>query len=147
MIRSVHRVAAFAAPTIIALFWLSTVAAELFGTPTTVATVKLAIAWCLPLLAAVMATVGISGKRLAGESSAPEIVAKQKRMKLIAANGTLVLIPCALFLAVQAAAGQFDVAFAIVQGIELVAGPVNLVLVAMNARAGFAMTARRLRAV
>lgn len=147
MIRSVHRVAAFAAPTIIASFWLSTVAAELFGTQTTVATVKLAIAWCLPLLAAVMATVGISGKRLAGESSAPVIVAKQRRMKLIAANGTLVLIPCALFLAVKAASGQFDVAFAIVQGIELVAGPVNLVLVAMNARAGFAMTARRRRAV
>lgn len=143
MIRIAHRVAAFAAPTIIASFWLSTVGAELFGTRTTVAAVKLAIAWCLPLLAAVMATAGITGKRLAGESTAPVIVAKRKRMKLIAANGTLVLIPCALFLAAKATAGQFDVTFAIVQGLELVAGPVNLVLVAMNARAGFSMTARR----
>jgi hypothetical protein len=48
--------------------------------------------------------------------------AKIKRMPLIAANGILILIPSALFLASKARASKFDSAFYAVQALELVAG-------------------------
>ena len=67
---------------------------------------------------------------------------KLKRMPIIAANGLLVLIPSALFLAAKAGAGEFDTAFYAVQAIELIAGAVNLVLLSMNMRDGLKMTGR-----
>ena len=47
------------------------------------------------------------------------IGAKLKRMPLIAANGILVLIPSALFLASKARAAEFDTGFYAVQALEL----------------------------
>lgn len=143
MITTLHRIAGFAAPTIIATFWLSTVAVELFGTPAAIAAVKWAIVWALPALVVAMATAGITGNRLARSSRAPVIVAKRRRMAAMAALGVLVMIPCALLLADRAAAGTFDAIFTGVQGLELVAGAVNLTLAALNARAGRTMTAKR----
>lgn len=71
---------------------------------------------------------------------------KKKRMPFIAANGMLVLVPCAVVLNRWAAAGSFDTAFYVVQAIELIAGPINLALMGMNVRDGLRM-AGRLRAV
>lgn len=70
---------------------------------------------------------------------------KKRRMPFIAANGLLVLVPCAIFLNRWAAAGSFDTTFYVVQAIELLAGPINLVLMALNVRDGLRM-AGRLRA-
>ena len=60
-------------------------------------------------------------------------------MPFIAPNGLLVLIPCALFLAHRAAAGQFDATFYTVPAVELVAEGVNTTLPGLNMRDGIAM--------
>lgn len=63
-------------------------------------------------------------------------------MPFIAANGLLVLVPCAIMLNRWAAAGSFDTAFCVVQAIELVAGAANLALTGLNARDGLRMAGR-----
>jgi len=65
-----------------------------------------------------------AGKRTAGRIGRGE----NQRMPLIAANGILVLIPSALFLAFKARAAEFDVAFYAVQSLELAAGAANIAL-------------------
>jgi hypothetical protein len=65
--------------------------------------------------------------------------AKKKRMPFIAANGLLVLVPCAIVLHRWAAAGSFDISFYVVQVIELIAGATNLALMGLNARDGLRM--------
>jgi len=61
---------------------------------------------------------------------------KLKRMPLIAANGILVLIPSALFLASKARAAEVDNLFYSVQALELVAGAANVTLLGLNRRDG-----------
>ena len=63
-------------------------------------------------------------------------------MRIIAANGLLVLAPSALFLAWKAGSGEFDAAFIVVQAIELVAGSANLALMGLNIRDGLRMRKR-----
>jgi hypothetical protein len=58
-----------------------------------------------------LAAAGGSGFALAKGRRAGRVGAKIKRMPLIAANGILVLIPSALFLAFKARAAEFDAAF------------------------------------
>jgi hypothetical protein len=57
-------------------------------------------------------------------------------MKVIAANGVLVLVPAALFLAVRARGGQLDAVFMLVQAIEVAAGAANIALLSLNMRDG-----------
>jgi len=54
----------------------------------------------------------------------------------IAANGVLVMIPAALFLSSQAAAGRFDASFYAAQAVELLVGAVQLTLMGLNFRDG-----------
>jgi hypothetical protein len=67
------------------------------------------------------------------------IGAKFKRMPFIAANGILILIPSALFLAFKARAAEFDTVFYAVQALELVAGATNITLLGLNMRDGLKM--------
>lgn len=97
------------------------------------------------LLIPAMAAVGATGFRLGGKSTAPIVARKRRRMPAIALNGVLILVPSAFFLAARASAGQFDATFYAVQGIELVAGAVNIALMALNMRDGFAMSRKRRR--
>ena len=53
-----------------------------------------------------------------------------------------ILIPCALFLASKARAGQFDAAFYTVQSLELVARATNITLLGLNLRDGLRLTGR-----
>ncbi len=64
-----------------------------------------------------------------------------KRMPFIAANGLLILLPAAIFLAQWASAGLFDSRFYLVQSIELFAGAFNLILMSLNIRDGLKMSA------
>jgi hypothetical protein len=64
-------------------------------------------------------------------------------MPIIAANGIFILIPAALYLATLASRGEFGTVFYAVQAIELLAGAVNLTLMALNIRDGFRLTADR----
>ena len=143
MIRLIHPIAGAIAMVTIAAFWVSTVLAELSAPAATVTAVKSTIPWALLLLIPALLATGGSGLSLAkGRPRAGLVGTKMKRMRLIAANGLLVLVPSALFLASRAAAGDFDTAFYAVQALELSAGAANLVLLGLNMRDGLKMTGR-----
>jgi hypothetical protein len=124
-------------------FWLSTVTSELFASAAVVAIVKETIPWGFLIVVPALAIAGASGFRLAGASSDPRIVKKRRRMPFIAANGLLILMPAAFYLATLASRGEFGMLFYSVQAIELIAGAVNLTLMALNIRDGFSLTANR----
>lgn len=63
-------------------------------------------------------------------------------MPFIGANGLLILIPAAIYLEHLATAGTFDTKFYVVQGLELLAGGINIALMSMNIRDGFKMTGK-----
>jgi len=142
MLRRVHPVAGIVGFLTILLFWTSTVTSELFGSQETVATVKQAIPWGFLILVPALAIAGASGFRMAGQSLETRILSKKRRMPVIAGNGLLVLIPSALYLARLAAHGEFGGVFYVVQGIELVAGALNLMLMSLNIRDGLRLTGR-----
>ena len=142
MIKIIHPVAGALAIFTIATFWLSTALAELFASEATIVAVKTAIPWGFLVLVPALAAAGGSGFSLAKGRRAGLVGAKLKRMPLIAANGILVLIPSALFLASRARAAEFDAVFYAVQALELAAGAVNLALLSLNMRDGLKMKGR-----
>jgi hypothetical protein len=139
MTKIIHPVAGTLALLTIATFWLSTALSELFGSHAAVTLVKTAIPWGFLLLIPALAAAGGSGFALAMGRRSGRIGAKIKRMPFIAANGILILIPCALFLAFKARAAEFDTAFYAVQALELVAGAANITLLGLNKRDGLMM--------
>lgn len=143
MKRRVHAGAASLALLFIATFWTSTVVAELFLSTAAVTLVKQGIACALLGFIPVIAITGATGFSMGGKSSHRLIVAKRRRMAFIAAIGLLVLVPSAIFLALQAQAGSFDGSFYSVQALELAAGAVNLVLIGLNFRDGLRLRHRQ----
>lgn len=142
LIRLVHPVAGVLALLTIAAFWLSTALSELLASEAIVTAVKTAIPWGFLLLIPALAAAGGSGFALARGSRAGLVGAKLSRMPWIAANGILILIPAALFLASKARAGEFDTVFHAVQALELVAGVANITLLSLNMRDGLRMKGR-----
>ena len=142
MIKIIHPIAGAVAVLTIATFWLSTSISELFGSPATVVAVKTAIPWGFFLLVPALAATGGSGFVLAKGGRGRAISAKIKRMPLIAANGLLILIPSALYLASKARAGEFDIGFYVVQAVELAAGATNIALLGLNMRDGLKLKGR-----
>ena len=126
----------------IATFWLSTSFSELFGSTATIVAVKSTIPWGFLLLVPALATAGGSGFAMTKARKAGLIASKIKRMPFIAANGLLILIPSALFLASKAKAAEFDIAFYVVQTLELAAGATNIYLLGLNMRDGLKMKGR-----
>jgi hypothetical protein len=139
MTKTIHPLAGALAILTIAAFWLSTALSELFASQAAVTTVKTAIPWGFLVLIPAMAAAGGSGFALAKGRRAGLICAKARRMRMVAANGILVLIPAALFLASKAKAGEFDSAFYAVQALELMAGAMNIALIGLNMRDGLKM--------
>ena len=142
MLKIIHPVAGALAITTIATFWLSTIVSELFGSQATIIAVKSAIPWGFLLLVPAMAAVGGSGNVLSRGRRGGVLGTKMRRMQIIAANGVLVLIPAALFLASKAKAVEFDAVFYAVQALELVAGATNISLLGLNMRDGLRMKGR-----
>ena len=99
MIKIVHPTAGVIAILTIATFWLSTALVELFASQAVVIFVKTAIPWGFLLLIPALAAAGGSGFAMAKGRRTGLVGAKFKRMPIIAANGILVLIPSALYLA------------------------------------------------
>lgn len=121
----------------IATFFLSTIIVELFGSHAAVARLKsLIVTPGLWIMVPLMAAAGGSGVLLAKSRKGRLVEAKKRRMPFIAANGLLVLVPCAIVLNRWAAAGSFDTTFYVVRAIELIAGASNLTLMGLNARDG-----------
>ena len=143
MKKTVHPLAGGVAILMIATFWLSTAISELSGSEPFVVFVKTLIPWGFIILIPALAAVGGTGFALSGGRSGGLVGKKRKRMPIIAANGVLILIPSALFLAAKAKAGDFDATFYAVQMVELAAGAVNLWLLTKNALDGRKLTARR----
>ncbi len=143
MLRKIHPVAGIVGFLTILVFWTSTVAVESLGGPQAILAVKTGILWGMIVLIPALATAGATGFKLAGAATQGLAGAKKRRMPFIAANGILVLIPCAVFLQRLAAVGDFGTTFYTVQAVELVAGATNLTLMGLNIRDGFRMTRRR----
>ncbi|SHI66611.1 hypothetical protein SAMN05444000_102195 [Shimia gijangensis] len=139
----IHAAAGTIALLTISSFWTSTILSEIFGTHETIAAVKTAVLWGMLILIPAMATAGATGNTLGKGWRLPEVARKTKRMKIIAANGILILLPSAIFLALRAQAGHFDVIFYSLQGLELIAGATNITLLSLNMKDGIAFRARR----
>ena len=142
MIKTIHPLAGALALLTIATFWLSTALAELFASETAVIIVKTTIPWGLLVLIPALMVAGGSGFTLAAKRRGGIIDTKIRRMPLIAANGILILIPSALFLASKASAGEFDAGFYVAQTLELAAGAANIALLGLNMRDGLKMKGR-----
>ncbi|MGI9424543.1 MAG: CDGSH iron-sulfur domain-containing protein [Hyphomicrobiaceae bacterium] len=123
-------------------FWTSTVISELLASHETIAAVKQMILYGMIILIPAMAIAGGSGMSMGKARTDAPALAKKKRMPLIAANGLLVLLPSAFYLASKAAAGAFDSWFYAIQALELVAGAANLTMMGLNIRDGLTMTGR-----
>jgi len=141
-----HAAAGMLGLALIGTFWISTVAVEILGTETQIATVKHAILYALLLLVPALALAGAGGAQLARGSRGPLIARKMRRMRAAGLNGLFVLVPAAIFLAQKAANGEFDPAFYAVQSVELAAGALNIALLLGNLRDGLEMSRRRVPA-
>lgn len=138
----IHAFAGALALLTICTFWSATAISELFGDTADIAAVKNGILIGMLVLIPAMATAGATGFSLAKGWRSPAVQRKKLRMKIIAANGILVLVPSAVFLASKAGAGAFDAAFVTVQAIELIAGAANITLLSLNMRDGLALHRR-----
>ena len=136
----VHAGAGTLAMVLIAGFLTATLISEFLLDTTAILTVKKAILTGLCLLIPMLAMSGGSGFSLASGRHSPAIEKKRRRMKIIAANGLLILLPLAILLYLRAAAGLFDGVFYAMQTLEVLAGCVQLTLLALNFRDGRKMT-------
>jgi len=139
MPKYLHPTAGVVALATISLFWLATAASELFLPNSAVVAVKTAIPWGFLVLVPALMAAGSTGLSLARGRRGGLIGAKLHRMPIIAANGLLVLMPAAFYLAWKAHAGAFDANFYLVQAIEIVAGATNITLLGQNMRDGLKM--------
>lgn len=140
-VERIHAAAGLLAALVVAIFLSSTLAVEALGSREAIARVKkLIVAPGLLVLVPTIAVAGSTGMRLSRGRKGRLVARKRIRMKVIAANGLVILVPAALVLERWAAAGMFDATFSIVQGIELVAGAVNLTLIGLNVRDGLALS-------
>jgi len=139
----IHSISAALATLCIFIFLIATVLAEAFGSLDTVSMVKglIVLPGLFILIPAIIAT-GVTGFTLAKERNGELVKRKKKRMPFIGVNGVFILLPSAIFLNMWASSGVFDTTFYVVQGIELMTGLINLVLMAMNMRDGLQMSGK-----
>ena len=144
MVNKIHPVAAIIATLCIATFFTSTLLVELFGSHESIAMIKsLIVVPGLFILVPAIAATGGTGFALAKNRKGRLVERKKRRMPFIVANGILILLPAAIFLDQWATSGSFDTKFYIVQGLELLAGAVNLTLMSLNIRDGLKMTGNK----
>lgn len=143
IVRLVHPIAGFTAFVFILVFWTTTVSVELLGSHAAIASAKQAIAWALLILVPALAATGVTGFRLADGRESTLLARKKRRMPVIAGNGVAVLAPSAVVLAILSARDEFGATFVVVQAIELLAGAVNLALIASNIRDGLRLARHR----
>ncbi|WP_321362920.1 hypothetical protein [uncultured Celeribacter sp.] len=143
MLPKIHAAFGAAALLIIATFWTATVTTIVIGDKYLIAMAKLGIAWGLLALIPMLILTGVSGNRLGQNMRGPLIGAKQKRMKIIAFNGIVFLVPSALILLPLAMQGQGGLLYWTIQTLELLAGATNITLLGLNMRDGLRLSRRR----
>lgn len=134
--KRIHAAASAVALLSVFSFWSSTLFSELFLSYEAVALVKHAILYGLAALIPAMAVTGASGMAISKSRRGMLVELKKKRMRIIALNGMLVMVPAAIFLYLKASTGEFDMIFFSVQAIELVVGVIQLTLLVRNFRDG-----------
>ena len=139
LVRTVHAAAAVIATLLPAGFLLASAGAELTKSPEVVSGVRHGILLAVPALAAAVGASVASGRSLAGRSRHRVVRRKLARMKFVAPNALLVLVPAAIALDRLAASNQFGAPFVLVQAIEFAAGGVNVALLALNVRDGLGL--------
>jgi len=137
-----HGVVGFLGMMIIITFFTSSVMVELLGDEQAIAWVKQMIVYGLLVLVPAMMITGISGKVIVGARQGRLIKTKTKRMQMIAFNGVVILVPCAIILNNLAISGKFDAMFYGIQMIELFAGAINITLMGLNMWDGLRLTGR-----
>lgn len=143
MLPKIHAAFGATALLIIATFWTATVTTIVIGDKYLIAMAKLGIAWGLLALIPMLILTGLSGNRLGQNMRGPLIGAKQKRMKIIAFNGIVFLVPSALILLPLAMQGQGGLLYWTIQTLELLAGATNITLLGLNMRDGLRLSRRR----
>ena len=138
-----HAIAGLIALLTICTFWVSTMISEIFGSADQIILVKSTILLAMFILIPAIAITGASGFALGGKWKLPQITKKKGRMKIIAANGILILLPAAFFLSARAQNNNFDAIFIAVQIIEMIAGAINIALILLNMRDGIALAKRK----
>jgi hypothetical protein len=138
----IHALAGTCALLIVMCFWASTLISELFLSREAVVTVKTGILYGMGLLIPFIVAAGGTGFLLARSHTGDLVKRKKRRMPFIALNGLLVLAPAAIFLHGKAVAGEFDAVFYAAQGLELVAGALQLALLGRNFRDGLVLGGR-----
>ena len=126
----------------IVTFWVTTLVTELFLDQASIVAVKNAVLTGMWVLIPAMVATGGSGFSLARARRGRLVDVKGRRMRFVAANGLLVLLPSAWVLASWANAGRFDGVFYALQGVELVAGAANMTLLVLNMRDGLRLAGR-----
>lgn len=139
----IHAAAGTTAMLLIGTFWLSTIISELFMSRAAIAVIKHTIVFygLIPLVF-LMIVAGAAGRAAGSGRHGRLVEGKKKRMPLIALNGLLVIIPCAIFLNGKAATGEFDPIFYAVQILELCAGATQLFMLGRNFGDGLRLTGR-----
>lgn len=138
MLQKTHLIAGTLAFLSIACFLTATLLVEIFGTREAIAAVKrLIVLPGLLILIPCIAAAGGTGFALSKSRKGRITERKKRRMRIIAANGILILVPAAVVLSTWASAGIFDTRFHILQLVEILAGTANLSLMGLNFRDGF----------
>jgi hypothetical protein len=140
--RIFHALAGAIALLTILAFWVSTLVAELFLAESSIMAAKQAILYGMALLVPSIALTGLSGAVLARPRSGPLAQRKAARMRIIAANGLLIMVPASLYLYGKASLRQMDGGFYTVQAVELLVGAVQLFLMGRNFRDGLRLAGR-----
>ncbi|BAV49554.1 hypothetical protein MLTONO_4651 [Mesorhizobium loti] len=140
----IHAAAGAVALITVSAFWLSTATVELLGDTAAITMVKNSVLVGMAVLIPAMIIAGASGFSLGKGWKSPIVARKKWRMRIIAANG-LVLVPSAFLLSSLATAGRFDSLFTIIQAIELVAGATNIALLSLNMRDGLSLRRKPVR--
>jgi len=140
-ISTIHKASGILALVVIILFFLASVYSELNGNHEIIIRVKTIILFSMPVMFVLMPIAAITGKKLAGKSSAPVIKSKNNRVKFIAANGVFLTI-LAITLYLRATRNQIDETFLIIQFIEFGFGLFNMILLGMMIRDGRTLTGK-----
>ena len=139
----IHGLAGGFAILTIATFWTSSFVSEVFLTEAAVIEVKRSIVYYgLVPFVILMAMTGGTGNFLTKNRQNKIIQSKIRRMKVLALNGFLVMIPSALFLHHKASLGEFDRIFYSVQVLELAVGLLQLFLLSRNFREGLVLSGK-----
>lgn len=142
MAARIHGIVGFLATAVIFVFFISSIVVELMGDEAAIRLVKQLIVYGLVVLVPAMMATGLSGQAVVGARQGALIKTKQRRMIVVAANGLVILVPCAILLNRWAAAGVFDTTFYLVQAVELLAGGTNLILMGLNIWDGLLLAGR-----